>query len=219
MKKVLHYIYDPLCGWCYAAEALVEAAASRAAGQFEIELHAGGLFARTHLPVATRDHIRIADARIGEMTGQVFGQAYLNGLLNDPETIYDSALPIRGVLAANAIKPGSSLPMLKALQRAHYRDGMRIVEIPTIARVAESIGLDTARFTAAFEETNKGALAKHLESTHRLMHDVGARGYPTFVAQVDQGFERLPHERFYGNAEGFAEMVSGVLGNGVSPQS
>ena len=25
MEKVLHYLYDPLCGWCYAAEALAEA--------------------------------------------------------------------------------------------------------------------------------------------------------------------------------------------------
>lgn len=214
MEKALHYLYDPLCGWCYAAEALAEAVT----GQFEIRLHAGGLFGRTHLSDAKRAHIRIADARIGELTGQVFGEAYLKGLLSDPETIYDSAMPIRGVLAADEVKPGSGLPMLKALQRAHYRNGLRIVEMPTIVKVAESIGLDTAQFTVAFEETNDGALARHLESTHRLMHEVGARGYPTFVAQVGKRLELLPHDRFYGNAEGFTELLSSILGKAVARQ-
>ena len=160
--------------------------------------------------------IRIADARIGEMTGQVFGEGYLNGLLSDPETIHDSAMPIRAVLAANAVKPGSGLPMLKALQRTHYRNGLRIAEMPTIVHVAESIGLNTAQFTAAFENTNEGTLGKHLENTHGLMHEVGARGYSTFVAQVGERFELLRHDPFYGNAEGFAELVSGILGKAVA---
>ncbi|MEX0624517.1 DsbA family protein [Saccharospirillum sp.] len=207
MEKVIHYLYDPLCGWCYAAEALAEAVS----GQFEVRLHAGGLFDRTRLSDAKRAHIRIADARIGEMTGQEFSEAYLNGLLNDPETIYDSAMPIRGVLAAEAVKPGSGLPMLKALQRAHYRNGMRIVEMPTIIKVAESIGLDTAQFTVAFEETNGGLLARHLESSHRLMSEVGARGYPTFVAQVGERFEVLPHDRFYGMQKGSPNWCQAFL--------
>lgn len=211
MEKVLHYIHDPLCGWCYAAEALTEAAAGLAAGQFEIRLHAGGLFHSTRLSDAKRAHIRIADARIGEMTGQVFGQAYLNGLLGDPRTVYDSAQPTRGILAADKVKPGSALPMLKALQRAHYRNGLRIVETPTIVEVAESIGLDAAQFAGAFETVGKKELAGHLERTHELMREVGAHGFPTFVAQAGAHFEVLPHERFYGNADGFAELVVRIL--------
>lgn len=211
MEKVLHYVYDPLCGWCYAAEALIEAATGRAAGRFEVRLHAGGLFSRTRLSEAKRSQIRVADARIGEMTGQVFGVAYLKGLLRDPNALYDSIPPIRGILAAEAVQPGSGLPMLKGLQRAHYQDGRRIVESTTIAEVAESVGLDKARFIAAFEAMSQDELAQHLGSTHVLMQKVGAQGYPTFVAQTGGHIELLPHERFYGNAKGFAELVSRVF--------
>lgn len=206
MAKVIHYLYDPLCGWCYAAEALAEAVSR----EFEVRLHAGGLFERTRLPDAKRAHIRFADARIGELTGQVFSEAYLNGLLGDPETIYDSAPPIRGVLAADAIKPGSGLPMLKALQRAHYRQGLRIVETSTISQIAESIGLNTPQFTLAFNKITDDVLAEHLKNTHTLMRAVGVRGYPAFIAQIGQHIELLPHERFYGNAEGFVSLVSGA---------
>jgi len=211
MEAILHYIYDPLCGWCYAAESLTEAASRLAPGRYTIKLHAGGLFSRTRLPDAKRSHIRVADARIGELTGQIFGKPYLNGLLNDPNTVYDSSMPIRGILAAEAVQSRYGLPMLKALQRTHYRSGRRIVELPTIVSVAESIGLDVAGFSTAFGRVTNDELQKHLDSTRRLMYKVGAPGYPTFVAQAGDRFEVLPHERFYGHSEGFAHLINSIL--------
>ncbi|WP_375381790.1 hypothetical protein [uncultured Sphingomonas sp.] len=37
---ILHYVYDPLCGWCYAAEPLVRAAVT---ARIPVVLHGGGL--------------------------------------------------------------------------------------------------------------------------------------------------------------------------------
>lgn len=211
MDKILHYMHDPLCGWCYAAERLTDAVSARGKGQFDIQLHAGGLFPRTHLPAAKRSHIRIADARIGELTGQVFGDPYLHGLLDDPNTVYDSAMPIRGILAADTLEPGGGMAMLKALQRAHYRRGLRIVEAPTIADVAAGIGLNKTQFAAVFDGITDVVLQEHLDSTRRLMHAVGARGFPTFVVQIGNEFQPVPHERFYGDPNAFADLVSNML--------
>lgn len=211
MEAILHYTHDPLCGWCYAAEAPTDAASRHAPGPYTIKLHAGGLFSRTRLSNAKRSHIHVAVGRIGELTGQVFGEPYLKGLLSDPNTTYDSSMPIRGILAAEAVKPGSEFAMLKALQRAHYRSGLRIVEAPTIAGVAESVGLGVSDFAAAFERISEDDLAAHLENTHRLMQKVGARGYPMFVAQSGERFAVLPHDQFYGDAERFADLVLNTL--------
>ncbi len=53
MNAVLHYIYDPLCGWCYGAEPLVWAA-SKVDG-LALRMHAGGLWPQpTRLPEHTR---------------------------------------------------------------------------------------------------------------------------------------------------------------------
>ena len=211
METVLHYIHDPLCGWCYAAQQLTDAVSSRAHGRFDIRLHAGGLFDRARLPEARRRLIRSADARIGALTGQVFGDAYLNGLLSDPETVYDSAVPIRGILAAEGLAPAAGLAMFKALQRAHYRDGLRIADAKTVGDVAAGIGLDGTQFAASFARVTDADLRKHLEETRALMHVVGARGYPTFVAHTGGRFLVLPHERFYDDPAGFADLVSGIL--------
>jgi len=57
MGSVFHYIHDPLCGWCYAAERLVEAVAHVAPAVLSIQLYGGGLFPRTSLSAAKREHI------------------------------------------------------------------------------------------------------------------------------------------------------------------
>ncbi|HUQ50894.1 MAG TPA: DsbA family protein, partial [Gammaproteobacteria bacterium] len=89
MNAVLHYIYDPLCGWCYGAEPLVSAASN--VDGLALRMHAGGLWPQpTRLPDQTRRYIAQADARVGQMSGQPYGEPYLNGLLFDPELVLES---------------------------------------------------------------------------------------------------------------------------------
>ena len=78
----LHYVYDPLCGWCYGAAPLLQAAAGISG--LHIELHAGGLWLgerRQPMGQALRDYVRPHDERIQALTGQPFGEHYFNELL------------------------------------------------------------------------------------------------------------------------------------------
>jgi putative protein-disulfide isomerase len=210
MNTILHYIYDPLCGWCYAAESLIEAAAS--SGSLPVVLHGGGLFAGTRLPAAQRAYIRGADQRIGQLSGQSFSTAYLNGLLEDPATVYDSRPPIAALLAAQSLRPDSGLPMLKAIQHAHYRAGRRVVEPQVLAELAESIGLDRSAFGSAYADFAAGKVERHIEQTRDLMERTGVQGFPSFVLQSGDRFAVLPHELHYGKPEGFAALLSRQLG-------
>src|SRR6187402_871027 len=107
MNAVLHYIYDPLCGWCYGAEPLVWAA-SKVDG-LALRMHAGGLWPQpTRLPEHMRRYIQQADARVGQMSGQPYGEPYLNGLLLDPELVLESRPVIAAVLAAQALDPSKA---------------------------------------------------------------------------------------------------------------
>ncbi|RJG07424.1 DsbA family protein [Noviherbaspirillum cavernae] len=212
MTDTLHYIYDPLCGWCYAAEPLLEqlfeALQAAAPAGLAVQLHGGGLFQRTQLPAATREHIRVADQRIGQLSGQPFGDAYLNGLLADPATIYDSAPTISAILAAQALRPGSGPAMLKAIQHAHYRAGRRVVEPQVLADLAASIGLEQNAFSQAYEASIGAPTHRHVAGTRQLMDRTGVRGFPSFVLQTGERLEPLRHEAYYGKPEAFALLVS-----------
>lgn len=198
----LHYIHDPLCGWCYAAAPLAEAAA--AVPGVEIVLHGGGLFPEpAQLAPAMVSHIRAADARIAQMTGQAFGRPYLDELLPDPALRLHSLPPIAAVMAAEELA-GQGLGMHVAIQRAHYVDGKRVVEPETLADLAQGLGLDREAFVSAFA---RQPVADHLSQTRRLMARFGLGGFPGFVRESDGRFDVLPHTQLYGQPGKFADLL------------
>lgn len=88
-ETCLHYIYDPLCGWCYAVAPLVKAARA----VMPILLHGGGMMTGARRQKITPDwkaYVGPNDRQITQVTGQLFGGAYLNGLLSDHSAWLDS---------------------------------------------------------------------------------------------------------------------------------
>ena len=199
---ILHYIYDPLCGWCYAAEPLVLAAADAGVA---IKLHGGGLWdPAVHAPEAKRRSMRETDARIARLTGQPFGEAYFEGLLVNPASIWWSRPTIAAVLAAEALQADRGPAMIAAIQHAHYVEGRAVVDETVLAEAAGAIGLDRSRFSQAMQSAPVDA---HVQATRRLMRDYGLHGFPSFLLQHDGGVARLPHEGCYGRP---AEFVGAI---------
>ena len=204
---ILHYVHDPLCGWCYAAEPLVQAAAS--AG-IPIVLHGGGLWDQpVHAPEAKRRMMRATDGRIAGLTGQVFGTAYLDGLLVRPDTVWHSRPTIAAILAAGRMQDAQDLAMLTAIQRAHYVDGRRVVQEQVLADIAGGIGLDAAAFATALRAADVDA---HIRQTRMLMDRYDLHGFPTFLVQHGQAYVSFPHEALYGQPEAFVAAFKGGRG-------
>lgn len=203
MTAVLHYIYDPLCGWCYGAEPLAWAAAS--VEGLELEMHAGNLFpAPTRLPESMRRYIREADARVAKMSGQPYGEAYLGGLLLDPALVLHSPPAIAAVLAAQDLDASKGLAMLKAIQHAHYERGLHVIEPDVLDALAAEIGLDRAAFAAARRSLS---VHEHIESSRELMEAVGAQGFPTFALQNGNDWYPVPHGRFASSPAQFRDWL------------
>ena len=202
-RPMLHYMHDPLCGWCYAAAPMVDAL--RAAG-VALSLHGGGLWASpTRLAAEKAAYIRESDARIAAMTGQRFGEAYRDGLLGDAATVFWSQPTIAAVLAAGTVATGADLAMLHAIQQAHYVAGLRVVDVGVLTGLAEGIGLDAKAFEAAFD---LDAAAGHIRRTGDLMQRLGLRGYPSFALWTGADLLRIPHEGFYARPAAFAGAVA-----------
>jgi putative protein-disulfide isomerase len=207
MNATLHYLYDPLCGWCYGAEPLVWAAAK--VDGLALRMHAGGLWPQpTRLPEHTRRYIAQADARVGQMSGQPYGEPYLNGLLLDPDLVLESRPVVAAVLAAQALDPDQALPMLRGIQHAHYERGRHVVRAETLRDVAKEIGLDVAEFESALAAV---PVDEHIAAARELMNNVGAQGFPTFVLQIGDDWFAVPHGRFASAPAKFAEWLETQL--------
>lgn len=211
----LHYIYDPLCGWCYAAAPLVEAA--QAVSGLSIALHAGGMMAgaqRQPVTPALRNYVMPHDRRIHALTGQPFGDAYFDGLLRDTTAIFDSEPPITAILAAGAVQAASgtqeglALAMLKRIQRAHYVEGRRIAQRPVLEALAAELGIAPEAFSAAYDACAGAVTARHIEDSRRLLGSLGGRGFPTFALEEGGRFTMLDFGQYLGQPAAWQAMLS-----------
>ncbi|GAC1328417.1 MAG: disulfide reductase DsbM [Collimonas sp.] len=198
---VLHYIYDPMCGWCYGAAPLLQAA--REVDGLKIELHGGGMMTgsnRKQVSTQLRSYVMQHDHRIAAMTGQPFGDDYFNGLLLDTTAVLDSEPPTTAILAAEAIA-GRGLAMLARIQAAHYVQGLRVAETAVLRTLVAEIGLEPALFDSKFAELGGGATQAHIAASRALLARVGGQGFPTFALQRGAQIEMLDAGRFFGQAE------------------
>lgn len=202
---VLHYIYDPLCGWCYGAAPLVRAARD----VLTVRGHGGGMMAgnrRQQVSAQLRDYVIPHDRRILQLTGQPFGDAYFDGLLRDQEAVFDSAPPITAVLAADAVA-GRGLDLLARMQTAHYVEGRRIAESSVLIGLAAELGLDEERFAAAFYLMRGEHTQAHINDSLALLAQAGGSGFPTFAIERGGRLQVLNISAYLGQPDAWREYL------------
>ena len=206
--NTLHYIFDPLCGWCYGVAPLVKAA--RAVNGVSIALHGGGMMLGNHcrtIDAQWRGHVIEHDARIAAMTGQPFDDAYINGLLLDTTAVMDSAPPTCAILAAQKLA-GRGLDMLHLIQVAHYQHGKRVADLTVLEALAQELGLPAPAFSAEMQAINGEILNQHIAESRALLAQLSGRGFPTFALENSTGqLQVLDAGRYLGDAPAWQEML------------
>ena len=181
-QTTLHYIYDPLCGWCYAVAPLVQAARAI----LPVAAHGGGMMTgarRQRISPEWRGYVMPKDGQIAALTGQVFGHAYREGLLRDGTAGLDSEPPITAVLAAEE-SARRGLDFLDAVQKAHYLDSRRVADVSVLEQIARELGLELSAFQAAYERWRGERTRAHFAQSRALLAQVGGEGFPTFVLEL-----------------------------------
>jgi putative protein-disulfide isomerase len=203
---ILHYIYDPLCGWCYGAKPLLQAAQA----VLPVIAHGGGMMTganRQKVSPQLRNYVMPHDRRIAEYSGQPFGEAYFEGLLRDHTAVFDSAPPIAAVLAAEQLT-GRGLELLGRLQSAHYVEGCRIADESVLFELAQGMGLDREAFERAFRAADTEG---HIRNSRALLAKVGGQGFPTLALEHDDQFTLIDIGPWLGKPQAFAQWLGQSL--------
>lgn len=202
---VLHYIYDPLCGWCYAAAPLIKEARK----VLSVQSHGGGMMTgarRQQVSTQLRDYVMPHDRRIAQLTGQAFGDGYFDGLLRDTSAVFDSEPPTAAMLAAEQLA-GRGLDMLSRLQSAHYVEGRRIADRDVLIDMAAEIGLPRTEFAVVLDAMLGEPVRAHIQATRELMGRARAHGFPTLLLVTEERIVPVDISAYLGKAEAFGQWL------------
>ncbi|MBU2961612.1 DsbA family protein [Citreicella sp. C3M06] len=182
----LHYLFDPLCGWCYGASAAIGALADQP--DIDLQPHATGLFAgdgaRPMKSFAAQAWA--SDQRIAALSGQKFTEAYRQNVLGADDASLDSTVATLAVTAVANTNPERVIEALRAIQSARYVAGKDVTTAAVVADVLTDLGLADAAACVLSPDAALAELVRRRTAQARtLMTTYQLRGVPALIAEVD----------------------------------
>lgn len=201
--NILHYLYDPFCGWCYGAAPLLTKAME--VEGLAIIPHGIGMLSgdsRKFMSAEWRDFVRPHEERITAFSKQEFGDAYVHGLQERTDILLDSSIPTAAMLAALKID-GRSVEMLKKLQIAYYQEGRAIADQDVILKIATELGYDQSEFTTEYNAIIHSEVEKHIDESHKLMNQLNLHGVPSLILQLASDIHVFPFGKYISRPDRF----------------
>ncbi|MDB5583658.1 MAG: putative DsbA-like thioredoxin protein [Bradyrhizobium sp.] len=217
-SPTFRYLFDPLCGWCYASASALDALAERYGDQ--LELMPTGLFAGAGArPMSViADHAERNDRRIGQITGQVHSEAYFDDIVRNPRGKLDSGPAMYALVALGQLDPALEPRYLHAVQIARYVDA-RDTSLPAeaaaiaVAVAAEAgITLDAAGFERMLtdDKTLAARVEERMDASLDLMERLSVVGVPSLVMTVNGEDRLLQNETIYGGGPALFAAIDKV---------
>lgn len=210
MDKTLHYIFDPLCGWCYGAGSAVRTLAETP--DVELKLVPSGLFSGAGarpMDDAFAAYAWSNDQRIERLTGERFTERYRADVLADRQQLFDSGPATMALTAVALTAPERELDALKAIQQARYIAGLDVTRMDTLVTVLAGLELHQAAERLA-QRNDELLAATHARvvSAQALLSEFGARGVPTFILETDGVRQLLHSSAAFSNPRAFVEQIT-----------
>ncbi|KJA09496.1 protein-disulfide isomerase [Acidovorax temperans] len=206
------YLFDPLCGWCYAAAPALKYL--QGVEGIRVALSPTGLFAGAgarpmDAQFAAYAYAWANDQRIQQLTGQPFTQAYRDRILGAANGRFDSGPATLALTAVAQTAPERELDALHALQHARYVEGRDNADAAVIADVLCSLGLQAA--AAVLHEPHdalRAALLERVAAARVTMQLLGAQGVLQLAVAGQGGASQLVRgDALLGPREGLLARV------------
>lgn len=189
-NKCVLYVMDAYCGWCWGFSARMREfeAANRHCVPFTAI--SGGLFTGERAgPLSAYPHIPAANARIADLTGVHFGDAYQQ-LVREGTMVMNSTDAAAALAALRDQAPEKAIHWAHELQEAFYLRGQSLSEPATIAGIATANGLDADDVLRRLQDD--GSAHTQAAADFQLARQLGVSTYPTLLFVDGEKVQGLP---------------------------
>jgi putative protein-disulfide isomerase len=212
MQKTLHYLFDPLCGWCYGATPAVSALLE--IPSVTVELLPTGLFSgegARPMDDAFATYAWSNDQRIERLTGQRFTEHYRQRVLGDRRQLFDSGPATVALTAVSLTTPARELEALEAIQRARYVEGSDVTSLQVLVTALRTLDLQSAATLLSCADGNLvDANRARVGRARALMQEFGARGVPTMIVEAGAKRRVMDHAAAYSNSDALIGQMEAI---------
>ncbi len=204
MTKILYYIHDPMCSWCYGFAPALAGLRVGLPREVQYRRVLGGLApdSTDPMPEAMRASLqetwRCIERRI---PGIRFNFDFWT-LCTPRRSTYPAC---RAVIAARAQDPTLDEAMTQAIQRAYYREARNPSDRETLIALAGEIGANQVAFAAALDAP---ATQVEFGEDLALSQALGVTSFPSLVLDCDGS--RWPIPLDYTDPEAMLTVIAQV---------
>lgn len=187
-NKLLLYIADPMCSWCWGFSPVMESIHEQYQDQVTIELRVGGLRPGNterfdeHRREYTLEHWRAVHQR----TSQPFNFEFHMGT----DFTYDTEPSSRAVIAMRTIQSSEVFSFFHSIQRAFYVENLDVTKETVLTDIAATHRVDRDTFKKSF---NNQELKRQVWEEFDRCRQLEISGFPSLVAMDGETPTALTH--------------------------
>lgn len=210
MQHKIIYIYDALCGWCYGFSPVMQQMHEKYNGQIEFEVLSGGMIMglRAGIIGEVAPYIKKAYPDVERGTGIVFGEPFLQNILEPGTAIFTSETPGIAMTVFRKHLPEQVLAFAHVLQNALYAEGISLSILENYPMLVEPFGLSGENFMLDMQsEENRYETLMEFQTVANW----GVTGYPTVLLKPADDEQYFMIARGYTSLEKMQEIISKVI--------
>jgi putative protein-disulfide isomerase len=195
-KLKIIYVYDALCGWCYAFSPVMQAVYDNYGEEFEFEILSGGMILGDQIERFAKPSGPSIESfkSIEEITGIKFGTPFIHNY-EFGTMVFNSEMPAIALSVLKSISPDKAMEFAQQIQNSIYYDGKNPNDINLYRYLSVNNSIDPDLFEEKMSEPGfkeaayyEFALAKQLQVSN----------YPAVLVQASES-------KFYLVARGYAD--------------
>jgi putative protein-disulfide isomerase len=190
MIRVLYYLHDPMCSWCWAFNNVWVQVQAQLPANIEVRYVLGGLAPDSDepMPMALQKTISSTWHNIQQrVPGTQFNHDFWT-LCEPRRSTYQAS---RAMIAAKKLDEMSEKRMLLAIQEAYYLHAKNPSNDDVLVECAQAIGLDGAAFIT---ELNSAPIQQQLLADIKFARTIGANSFPSLVLETANTLHLLDYD-------------------------
>ncbi|MDB5258365.1 MAG: dsbC [Chitinophagaceae bacterium] len=191
VKPKIYYVYDPLCGWCFAYAPIMEKLTIEFKNQVEFVVVPGGMIVGDNVrPIREiAPYLLQAIPQLEEASGVKIGQPYID-MLKEGSYIASSYKPSLALVVFKSFQTGREVEYAHKVQQSYFIDAKDIMGDSLYLDLALQFGVSPEEFMKRMSDT---AYQTKTQEHFDFASYLNTKGFPSLVGKSGDSYVKITY--------------------------